>query len=546
MRDSACWKQFAFFDWYQRFAKIAIRDQEDFNGQFFSEGVLDRAADHEAPRSSEHFGIMRLRWILLLCLIVAARASVENEIDEESSMTTAAVSKTKEKPPDSPSPSEKKKKTKTKTKTTKKAIDKALAKKAQSPLLKKLQKHRTEILVTVSLVAFRREIARLLVGLWNLKSPLTGRPIRPTSPSSLLRMGVMIGFVWRLKQQQQEGDSSTGSIVQMLRAGKNPLLHLLASRLLWSPPYMPPIRQRFTFETLNLRYAKDGDALDLAMGRKPEFLLKPRTFSVTNDTIVVLDWTHLDSSVSSLDILRDQISFLVGTNHTFRVCVMLESPGGTASDYALCAQQLVRLKQAGISVTVLVDKVAASGGYMIACVADQLLVSPFAVIGSIGVVGQMLNVHRLLEGWGVQPLVFRGGRDKAPLSPIGEVSRAGLSKVQKSVDDVHRAFRRHVVEQRPLLADTIEKVANGDTWLGYDALDLGLVDGLTTSDEYLGERIAQGTRVLKLVQIAKRRYPFQHTTTVDSLTQHRSGGILSSIVSTITSAVQKHSARLGC
>ncbi|EEC48617.1 predicted protein, partial [Phaeodactylum tricornutum CCAP 1055/1] len=101
------------------------------------------------------------------------------------------------------------------------------------------------------------------------------------------------------------------------------------------------------------------------------------------------------------------------------------------------AQQLVRLRnEPGLTVTIVVDKVAASGGYMIACTASpgRLFAAPFAVVGSIGVIGQTFNIHKTLEGWGVRPLVFRGGRDKAPVGLVGEVTEEGLAKVQDMVD----------------------------------------------------------------------------------------------------------------
>ena len=174
------------------------------------------------------------------------------------------------------------------------------------------------------------------------------------------------------------------------------------------------------------------------------------------------------------------------------------------------ASHLRRLRMAGITVTVCVDKVAASGGYMIACTSTpgRLYAAPFAVLGSIGVIGQSVNIHKLLEGWGITPLVFRGGKDKAPVGLIGEVTRAGMNKVQIMVDDTHRAFKRHVAESRPIIASRIEEIATGDIWLGYDALGLGLIDRVVTSDEYLGERIRNGARILKLLKIMRGRSIF--------------------------------------
>lgn len=154
---------------------------------------------------------------------------------------------------------------------------------------------------------------------------------------------------------------------------------------------------------------------------------------------------------------------------------------------------------------------------MVACTSSpgRLFAAPFAVVGSIGVLGQTVNIHKTLKGWGVEPLVFRGGRDKAPVGLIGEVTREGVAKVQDIVDKTHVAFKRHVATARPILAPRIDELATGDVWLGYDALDVGLVDRLVASDEYVGERQADGALILKLTQIKKPKYPFARPTTSD-------------------------------
>lgn len=152
---------------------------------------------------------------------------------------------------------------------------------------------------------------------------------------------------------------------------------------------------------------------------------------------------------------------------------------------------------------------------MIACASSpgRLLAAPFAVLGSIGVIGQSINIQRTLEGWGIRPLVFRAGKNKAPVGLIGEVTDEGIKNVQAILDDTHRAFRRHVAEARPILASRIHEIATGDVWLGYDAIEIGLVDRLITSDEYVLERIRDGAQVLKLVQMIKPKFPFTSPST---------------------------------
>lgn len=166
---------------------------------------------------------------------------------------------------------------------------------------------------------------------------------------------------------------------------------------------------------------------------------------------------------------------------------------------------------------------------MIACTSSPgcLLAAPFAVLGSIGVLGQTINIQKTLEGWGIRPLVFKGGKDKAPVGLIGDVTRDGLAKVQQMIDKTHVAFKDHVGTCRPLIASEIDSIATGDIWLGYDALSRGLVDRITTSDEYIGEKVSGGAIILKLVQLIRGRYPFQPPTTTsgiryNDLSGHRS------------------------
>ena len=150
----------------------------------------------------------------------------------------------------------------------------------------------------------------------------------------------------------------------------------------------------------------------------------------------------------------------------------------------------------------LMKKVAASGGYLLCCTASpgRLFAAPFATVGSIGVIATQLNINKLLTNWGVQPLEFRGGKYKAPIGMVGRVSKAGERVTQTMINDVHRAFKQHVVNARPMLKNSIEKIGNGNVWLGVDAVDLGLVDSIKTSDEYIEEIIRDGTQVLKMVQ----------------------------------------------
>ncbi|KAL3768634.1 hypothetical protein ACHAW5_004329 [Stephanodiscus triporus] len=306
-----------------------------------------------------------------------------------------------------------------------------------------------------------------------------------------------------------------------------------------------------------------------------------------NGTVIVLDMTGLDARASRMEVVRDQISFLIHhlahsaeeprrdgdlatdldlaisppqpppttttttttttpspapAGPTVEVIVLLESPGGGVSQYGLAASHLHRLRSnPNVKLTICVDTVAASGGYMMACQATpgQLYCAPFAMVGSIGVIGQSLNIQKTLEGYGIRPYIFRGGKMKNPVGMVGDVTRDGVVAMQQMIDRVHDAFRDHVASARgdafktaaaaaasssnaipkpsddyfrlsagvdqsmsaqsTSIAQVMDQVATGDIFLGVEALKLGLVDRLITSDEYISERILSGARVLKLI-----------------------------------------------
>ena len=191
-----------------------------------------------------------------------------------------------------------------------------------------------------------------------------------------------------------------------------------------------------------------------------------------------------DVKASSLDNLRLEITaILTLANEADEVVVCIESPGGMVHSYGLAASQLERIKAKGIPLTVAVDKVAASGGYLMASVADKIIAAPFALLGSIGVVAQIPNVHKLLKKNDVDVELLTAGKYKRTLSIFGENTEEGRQKFMEEIEDVHLLFQEFVINNRPEL--DIDKVATGEAWYGKRALDLNLVDQLLTSDEYI-------------------------------------------------------------
>ncbi|WET42534.1 protease SohB [Citrobacter enshiensis] len=166
-----------------------------------------------------------------------------------------------------------------------------------------------------------------------------------------------------------------------------------------------------------------------------------------------------------------------------QVVVRLESPGGVVHGYGLAASQLQRLRDKQVPLTVTVDKVAASGGYMMACVADKIVSAPFAIVGSIGVVAQIPNFNRFLKGKEIDIELHTAGQYKRTLTLLGENTEEGRQKFREDLNETHHLFKAFVQRMRPSL--DIEKVATGEHWYGQQALEKGLVDEVNTSDDVI-------------------------------------------------------------
>jgi len=208
-----------------------------------------------------------------------------------------------------------------------------------------------------------------------------------------------------------------------------------------------------------------------------------------------------DVHVSDLELLRKQISLVVNLarpGHD-QCCISVTSPGGSVTQYGLAASQLVRIRKAGIRLTICVDSIAASGGYMMASVADRIYAAPFAIVGSIGVVTQIPNFQRFLNEHKVDAYLMTAGKHKRTIDIIGDVTEEGKAKLSEELDDVHVAFKDHVALARPKLQETIDEVGTGEHWLAVQAKDKGLVDEIMTSDEYL-ESICDEFDIIEILE----------------------------------------------
>lgn len=204
-------------------------------------------------------------------------------------------------------------------------------------------------------------------------------------------------------------------------------------------------------------------------------------------TIYVLDFDG-DIKASAVAHLREEISTVISIAKAGdEVVLRLESGGGQVSSYGLAAAQLARLKQVGLTLTICVDKIAASGGYMMACTADKIIASDFGVLGSVGVVSQLPNFHEVLKKHDVHFEQFTAGEYKRTVTMFGENTDEDRAKYQADIDRIHELFKAFVAKHRPSL--DVDKIATGEIWFGEDAKNLGLCDEIGTSDAYLLEKM---------------------------------------------------------
>lgn len=261
----------------------------------------------------------------------------------------------------------------------------------------------------------------------------------------------------------------------------------------WEDQIKAMVLDETSFKQERKEHKKKHKAEQKARKKSTEAQDKPRLY--------VLDFDG-DIKASAVDNLRHEISaILTVIREQDEVLLRLESGGGMVHSYGFAASQLARIRRRGIQLTVAVDLVAASGGYMMACIGNRILAAPFAVIGSIGVIAQLPNFHRLLKQHNIDFEMHTAGEFKRTLTVFGENTDEGREKFQEELEDTHNLFKEFVKEHRPQLA--VEQIATGEVWFGKKALENDLVDELQTSDEYLMEK-RDSTELFAVKYVAKK------------------------------------------
>ena len=243
-------------------------------------------------------------------------------------------------------------------------------------------------------------------------------------------------------------------------------------------------------------------SLDKVLLSKKEFESKKRQLKGTEvekhrKSLFVLDFIG-DTEASESEFLAKEIdAIILNAKEEDEVLINLESGGGTVNGYGYLASLIGRLKSSEINVTICVDKVAASGGYLAACVADELYAADFAYIGSIGVIAEIPNVHELLKSKGVEVIQATAGENKRNVTLTNKINPENTRKLEQELEEIHEVFKDHILKFRPEV--DIEKVSSGDVWLGKKAKELKLIDGVMISDDVIDNKRVENFNIIDVV-----------------------------------------------
>ena len=249
------------------------------------------------------------------------------------------------------------------------------------------------------------------------------------------------------------------------------------------------------FKAYEKQLKADEKAKEKALKEQEELVIEPRVF--------VIDFKG-SIDANEVSSLREEITAIIAIAEPGdEAIVNVESGGGMVHAYGLASSQLDRLRQANVHLTICVDKVAASGGYMMACVANKVYAAPFAIVGSIGVVAQVPNFNKLLKKHDIDYEQHTAGDFKRTLTVFGENTDEGREKFQEELEETHELFKGFIAQYRPDL--DLAKVATGEHWYGQQAIELGLIDAISTSDDVI-MNLAKERTVIKVSYQLKKKF----------------------------------------
>mgnify|MGYP005989038685 CR=1 FL=1 len=297
---------------------------------------------------------------------------------------------------------------------------------------------------------------------------------------------VLIGFLVitsRNKKDSSQGDITLVSLNDGYEDMKSAIEEVVIDNEVYKQQLKTQLKKEKKEAKEKKKAAKAQAKIDKKQGTVADSALEQTDDEEVEKRVFVLDFNG-DIRASEVDLLREEISAVLSfASTTDEVVLRLDSSGGMVHTYGLAASQLERIKSANLKLTICVDEVAASGGYMMACLADKLIAAPFAILGSIGVVAQLPNFHKVLKKHGVDYETFTAGEYKRTVTMFGENTEKGKEKFIEEIQDTHLLFKEFVAQARPNI--DIDKVATGEVWFGKRAIEHNLIDELNTSDDFI-------------------------------------------------------------
>lgn len=292
-----------------------------------------------------------------------------------------------------------------------------------------------------------------------------------------------------IKQKHKKGELEITDLSEQFEEVEQDIVHALLNK--------EELKQK---EKVDKKLAKEQAKKDKAIAKEKAKFDTEET-AATKSKVFVIDFK---GSIDAKEVssLREEVTAVLSVaTKEDEVFVRLESGGGMVHGYGLASSQLDRIRQHEIPLTVSVDKVAASGGYMMACVANNIIAAPFAILGSIGVIAQLPNFNKLLKKNDIDFEQFTAGEFKRTVTMFGENTEKGKEKFIEELEETHVLFKDFVGEHRPSL--DLDKVATGEHWFGTKALELGLIDTIQTSDDYL-QKLSKSHKVVAIKYEVKK------------------------------------------
>lgn len=180
------------------------------------------------------------------------------------------------------------------------------------------------------------------------------------------------------------------------------------------------------------------------------------------------------------------------------VALIINSPGGSPTQSSLIAEKIINLaKEKNKKVYAFVEDVAASGGYWLACAADEIYLDLNSIVGSIGVISPGFGFVDLIKKIGVERRVYTSGKSKSFLDPFKEEKKEDIDRLKSIQEQIHENFIEYVKSRRgsKLLSSAEDEIFSGLFWVGKKGVDLGLADGIGSINQIIREKYGNKAKI---------------------------------------------------